>query len=217
MTASHPVLRAGMGLAWSTAALYAVYIAVLFAGGVAVGVPVEPYLAAAEVISIAGAVLQVALFAAIHASAPPDRRVFSLAALGWVLATAAATATIHVVQLTVGRRIDLAAMPELRFVFGWDWPSLLYGVELTAWHLLFGLALLCAAPVFRGGGRPAIVRAGFSLSGLLCLAGLAGPAIGDLGWRMIGVFGYAVVFPLTCLVLGLVFRDAARAKAVEPV
>ncbi len=210
MTASRSVATFGMWTAWATAVLYAVYLATLFAGGVASGVPREPYLTGAEILTVVGAVLQVALFAAIHESARSPQRLLSLIALGWMFAMATLTAAVHVAQLAVGRRIDLTAMPQLRFVFGWEWPSLLYGVELTAWHLLFGLALVFAAPVFRERGLTAAVRVGFYVAGALCLLGVVGLA-GDLSWRFIGVFGYGVVFPITCVALGFVFRNAARA------
>ena len=186
MSGPRHALLLGVWSAWTLAALYVVYIATLFAGGVAVGVPVEPYLAAAEVLTAVSGVLQVALIAAIHQCAPPEARAASLMALVWMAVMAGLTMTVHFVQLTVGRQVGPAAMADFRYVFGWEWPSLLYAVELAAWHLFFGLSLLFAAVVFRGGGAAA-VRFGLILAGVLCLIGLAGPAIGDLNWRMIGV------------------------------
>ena len=53
------------------------------------------------------------------------------------------------------------------------------------------------------------MRTGLRVSGALCLAGLLGPALGDFIWRLPGVLGYGVVFPLLCLVIGYVFRRAA--------
>ncbi len=197
-----------MWSAWALAALYAVYIATLFAGGVAVGVPVEPYLAAAEILTAISGLLQVALIAAIHQSAPAEARISSLMALVWMAVMAGLTMTVHVVQLTAGRQIDPAAMPDFRYVFGWEWPSLLYAMELAAWHLFFGLSLLFAAPAFRGGGLEAAVRVGLIVAGALCLVGLVGPAVGDLNWRMIGVVGYGLLFPVVCVLLGLSFQRA---------
>ncbi len=210
LAAPRLTLRLGMWTAGATTLLYAVYIGTLFAGGVASGVPREPYLAGAEILTTVGAVLQVTLFTALHESTRPSRRIFSLTALGWMFAMATLTMASHVGQLTVGRRVDLSAMPELRSVFGWEWPSLLYAFELTAWHLLFGLSLLFAAPIFEGRGRAAAVRLGLYAAGALCLLGLIGPAVGNLAWRFIGVFGYGVVFPITCVGIALIFRDAVR-------
>jgi len=190
------------------AALYVVYIGDLFAGGVAVGVPREPYLAIAEILSGVGALVQVGFVALIYECAPPREKTLSLIALGWMALMAGLMVTVHFVQLTVARRLNLAAAPELARLFGWEWPSLLYAVELVAWHLFFGLSLLFAASAFRGRGAQ-VARIGLRVSGSLCIAGLVGPALGNLNWRMIGVFGYGVAFPAVCVAIGFVFERAA--------
>jgi hypothetical protein len=212
--------------AWSAAGLYVLYGAVLFAGGVARGVPREPYLAMAEILTMLGAVLQLTLIATIHECAPRRAKVHTLMAVAWMAVMAGATITVHFVNLTVGRRIDMTDGPGFARLFGWEWPSLLYGVELAAWHIFFGLSLLFAAPAFRGRGKDAVVRGGLRATGALCLLGLVGPAVGNLQWRMIGVFGYGVVFPAVCVVIGLVFEHSpwrppgssrpGRARAARP-
>ena len=209
MTGPRATLLLGARLAWGLAALYVVYVATLFAGGVAAGVPVEPYLAAAEILTAVSGVLQVALIAAIYQSAPVEARLSALLALVWMAVMAALTITVHLVQLTVGRQVDVAAMPDYRFIFGWTWPSLLYAVELVAWHLFFGLSLLFAAPAFKGSGAAAAARAGLVVAGVLCLLGLTGLAAGNLAWRMIGVAGYGLVFPISCVAIAMVFGRAA--------
>jgi hypothetical protein len=209
-------LRLGMWVAWTIFALYIAYEASLFAGGVVRGVPVDPFLAIAEVLDIVGALLQVFLIAIIHECAPRRAKSLTLIALGWMLVMAGLTVTVHFVLLTVGRQIDVATFPGYARVYGWEWPSLLYAVELAAWHLFFGLSLLFATSAFRGRGRQALVRAGLLVSGVLCIAGLVGPAVGNLNWRMIGVFGYGVVFPLVCIAIALVFKQATASDEVSP-
>jgi hypothetical protein len=215
MTGTRGLLRFGMWCAWSLAALYLGYLTALFAGGVAVGVPTEPYLAIAEILTLVGAIIQVSLIATIHECAPPRAKPLTLMALGWMMVMAALTAAVHFVQLTVARRIDVAATPGLARVFGWEWPSLLYAVELLAWHLLFGLSLVFAASAFRGRGAEAAVRIGLRTTGFLCIVGLVGPAVGNLNWRMIGAFGYGFVFPVVCVVIGLVFKHAASSSVAD--
>lgn len=95
-------------------------------------------------------------------------------------------------------------------MFGFEWPSLLMAIEFLAWHLFFGLALPFAAFGFRGGGKVAVVRIGLVASGVLRLAGLLGPAVGDLIWRLPGAVAYGVVFPLVCLMIGIVFKKRRR-------
>jgi hypothetical protein len=43
------------------------------------------------------------------------------------------------------------------------------------------------------------------LSGTLCVAGLLGPALGDLRFQVLGILGYAGVFPVICLLLAVLF------------
>jgi hypothetical protein len=205
-------LKLGRWSASALAGLYVVYAATLFAGGVASGVPKDPYLALAELLTMAGALLQVVMVATIHACAPAHARGATLAALHSMWIMAGLTTSVHFVELTVARRFDVREMPGFARLFGWEWPSLLYAVELLAWHLFFGLSVLLAGLAFRGGGRERAVRAGLMTTGVLCLVGLVGPAVGNLSWRMIGVFGYGIVFPAVCVGISLVFRDAKRSE-----
>ena len=99
-----------------------------------------------------------------------------------MLAAAALTVTVHVVELTVARRVGPGMIPGFRYLFGFQWPSLLYGIDIVAWDIFFGLSLLFAVPVFRA-SRNLAAGNGLLLSGVLCLAGIIGPAVGNLAWR----------------------------------
>ena len=199
---------------WSARVIVAIgvaYVVTLTAGFVSLGNlqdPLkDPYLAIAELLTIFSALAMVMLMVAIHACAPLRARTFSMTALGWMLATAALTMTVHFVQLTVARRVDPSSVPGFDRLFGWHWPSMMWGFEIVAWDLFLGLSLLCAAPVFTG-RRYATVRRGLLVSGSLCLAGLLGPALNTMAWRELGIFGYSVVLPLTCLALSRAFATA---------
>ena len=66
-----------------------------------------------------------------------------------------------------------------------------------AWDIFFAFALLFAVPAI----EDTAARAGLIASGVLALVGLVGPATNRMRWRHIGIFGYAVVFPVTCIPL----------------
>jgi hypothetical protein len=202
------ILRIGMMSAWATVAICIIYIADLFAGGVVKGLPREPFFALAEIITIVSALILVILMAAIYQCTSAPFKIFSLLALGWIFIMAGLTVTVHVVELTVGRQLDPSTRITLARIFDFEWPSLLYGVEFVAWHIGFGLSVLFAALVFQGNGREKAVRIGLIATGLLCLIGLIGPAIGDMNLRLIGAFGYGVVFPIVCVMIALVFKNA---------
>jgi hypothetical protein len=80
-------------------------------------------------------------------------------------------------------------------------------IDIVAWDIFFGLALLFAAPAFARGSK---ARAGLIASGSLCLIGLVGPFANVLGLRAIGIFGYTIVFALTCLPLSRAFVSTRR-------
>jgi hypothetical protein len=204
----------GRWSAWCVVAMSIAYAAIMVAGFWALGnltdpLP-DPYLAVAELLILLMAPVMVVLMAAVHACAPVRLRMFGMIAFGWMLVAACLTMTVHVVELVVARRIDPGAIPGFTRLFDFAWPSMLYAVDVVAWDLLLGLSLLFAASVFTG-RRYRVVRWGLLASGALCLVGLVGPATGVLAWRGIGIFGYAVVFPVTCVALGRAFSSAVDA------
>jgi len=53
------------------------------------------------------------------------------------------------------------------------------------------------------------------LGGALCLTGLLGPAVGDLRLQMAGIAGYAGAFPVTCLLLAILFRQTGASTNTD--
>jgi hypothetical protein len=171
----------------------------------------DPYLAVAELLILVMAPFMVTLMVAVHACAPARLRAFGLTAVGWMLMLAGVTMTVHFVELTFVRRINPAEVPGFDRLLDFQWPSLLYAADVAAWDLFLGLSLLFAAPVFTG-VRCRWARRGLLISGALCLLGLVGPALNALAWRGIGIFGYAVIFPMTCLALSRAFTSPSTAS-----
>lgn len=116
-------------------------------------------------------------------------------------------------QLTVVRRIDPNAIHGFQYLFNWHWPSMLYGVDIVAWNIFFGLALLFATPVFHAAGHVA-VRNGMLIAGAISVVGILGPAVNHIALRQIGIVGYAIVWPIVCLPLSKAFRQGPAADAV---
>jgi hypothetical protein len=206
----------GRWSAWFVVVISAAYAAVMAAGFGSLGnltdPLADPYLAVAELLILLMAPVMVVLMAAVHACAPVRLRMFGMIAFGWMLVAACLTMTVHVVELVVARRIDPGAIPGFARLFDFAWPSMLYAVDVVAWDLLLGLSLLFAAFVFTE-RRYQGVRWGLLASAALCLLGLVGPATGVLAWRGIGIFGYVVVFPATCVALARAFSPVVDPSA----
>lgn len=208
--------RLGMGSCWVVFLLSMVYLAVGIAWLVFGGdparrdplAPVDPFLAALEFIIVLLAPPMITLMAGVCAYAQPGARACGVAALAFMALAAGMTCAIHFVQLTVVRRIDLTTTPGLSVIFFTQWPSVFFALDLLAWDLFLGLSLLFAAPVFKGDGLQAAVRMALILAGTLCVGGILGPALGDLRFQLVGITGYAGVFPIACLLLAILFGRA---------
>lgn len=197
-------LRLGRLSATAIAAIGALYLVALAFGIGEHGFnePIaDPILAIMEGLTIASACAIVALVVAVHAHAPPYRAVHTMASLAFAVMFAGTTSVVHVVQLTALRQLGQDVIA---------WPSALYAAELAAWDLFLGLALLFAAPVFAGTGLEARIRRGLALCGVLCLAGLVGPAVGNMRLQLVGVAGYALVLPVVSVFLMAFFRHEER-------
>ncbi len=198
---------------WSARVLFAIgvaYAVTMVAGFAAMGdlsrPLADPYLAVMEVLILVMAPILVLLAVAIHACAPEGTKTYSMTALGWMLLLAGFTMTVHLVQLTVVRRIGPGAIEGFQYLFNWHWPSVLYGVDIVAWDIFFALALLFAAPVFHAAGHLA-VRNGLLIAGAMSLMGIIGPAVNHIALRQIGIIGYAIVWPIVCVPLSKAFQQ----------
>jgi hypothetical protein len=211
----------GIWSALGTFIIYLLYIPVLIAGFASAGNvddPLkDPYLAILEVLIILMAPLLVLMMLAVHAYAAHSARMFSLAALIHMIFVVVTTTSLHFVLLTVDRQIDDSDVPGRQFLFSWEWPSVAYSLDILAWDWFLGLAMLLAAPVFLGAGKLlASVRALLVGGGALSIAGVIGPAVGEIDYRWIGQVGYEAVFPVVCLLIALVFRKTAALTAESP-
>jgi len=198
---------------WSARALCAIgvaYAVTMVAGFAAMGglsKPLEdPYLAIMEVLILVMAPILVLLAVVIHACAPDGTKTYSMTALGWMLLLAGFTMTVHLCSSPSFARIDPGAIHGFQDLFNWHWPSVLYGIDITAWDIFFALALLFAAPVFHAAGQVA-VRNGLLLAGAMSLVGIIGPAVNHIALRQVGIIGYAIVWPIVCVPLSKAFRQ----------
>lgn len=189
---------------WSAVAVFLIGVAYLVTLAIGFRVHglaepiVDPILAVMEILTLMSAPPMVVMMAAVHGYASVDRKIHGEIALAFTILFAGTTSAVHFVELTAARQAGSG---------GIVWPSTAYAIELLAWDLFLGLALLFAAAVFDGGGRERGVRRGLLISGILCVAGVVGPAVGNMRLQLVGVLGYAGVLPVVCLMLARLFRS----------
>ena len=172
----------------------------------------DPLFAILELLIMFIAPSMVVVMVAVHAWAPMETKPYSLVALVFISLCVGITLSIHFVILTVGHQITATHSPYLSSLLSFNWPSVAYALDIVAWDLLFGLAMLFAAVVFKGGGLNAAIRTLLIISGGLALAGISGAMVGDMQLRMIGVIGYSGFFPCAALLLAILF---GRTKPTE--
>lgn len=201
--------RLGMSSAVGVVLLGAAYAVTLAAGLSSLRSPQQPvgdpFFSILEILILLSAPLMVVVMVSVHAWTAPEAKTYSLAALVFMSLLAGVTCSVHFVILTVSRQIGSAGLPWFPLLLSFKWPSVSYALDILAWDLFFGLSMLFAAPVFRGDRLRASIRLLMIVSGVLALAGLSGVVVGDMQLRMIGVVGYAGLFPIVALLLTMLF------------
>jgi len=206
--------RMGSVAAVAVSFLLIAYLVTLILGFLSLASPLDPisdpYFSILELLIVVIAPLMVIVMIAVHAYASPDARMYSLTALAWMILLAGITCSVHFVILTVSRQIAAAGFQWYSLFFSFEWPSVVYTLDILAWDVFFALSMLFAAPVFSTGRLEKTVRILMLVSGVLSLAGLIGVPLADMSIRNIGIIGYAVVSILVFLLLGIVFGRVHR-------
>ena len=209
--------RVGRAACQATFLLSLAYVPTMLAGFLASGgfdKPIaDPYLAIMELLIMVLAISLVLVFACVHAYATTDRKSLSLSAFAFVTLTAGITVCVHLILLTVGRQADASTLPGYDRLLSWNWPSVVYALDIASWDFCLGSALLLAALVFTGPGLARFVRRGLLLSGGLCLFGLVGDAMGNMGVRDVGIVGYGVALPVVVLLMARLFAATPVMKS----
>ena len=210
----------GLVSAAGTVLISALYAAVLIAGLESLPSPQQPignpWFSLMEILILLLMPFLVALMGAVHAWAPAESRVLTLLALAFMTLLAGLTSSVHFVILALSRQTPFAG-PAWRPLLSFQWPSVPYALDILAWDVFFALAVLFAAPVFRGSRLTRSIRGMLIASGVLALAGLSGVIFGDMRLRAIGIAGYAGVFPLAVLLMAFLFyRSVPPEKGESP-
>lgn len=109
----------------------------------------------------------VVLIVSVHQLAPPERKVWSHAAVGFAAMYATLISMVYFVQLTlVAPRLAQGRMEGIELLRFVPFDSFLYAVDLLGYSFM-SVSTLFAAQVFRGGGLERVVRWFLTANGLL--------------------------------------------------
>lgn len=209
--------RLGLASGAAVALLCLAYVVVLSVGLATLPSPDRPiqppWLPVMELLILGIAPAMVTLTVALHAAAPNERKPLGLASVAFSAMCAALTCTVHFAILTLGDHAAFAHPPWTDLVFAFEWPSVVYALDILAWDVFFPLAALGAALTLRGDGRLKVARNLLLASAALSFLGLAGVPLADMRVRNVGILGYAVVYPIAAAVLAIHFHRAGSEKA----
>jgi hypothetical protein len=165
--------------------------------------PIQPpWLPMMELLILAISPAMVAWAVAVHMLVPAPERAWALAGVVFMAMSATVTCAVHWSILNLGSEPAFAGEPWARWVFAFQWPSVVYALDILAWDVFFPLAAACAAMAL----RPVAPRAVLGLlwaGAALAFAGLAGVPLADMQARNLGIVGYVGLFPAATAWLAL--------------
>jgi hypothetical protein len=209
--------RFGIFSAAATVILVVAYAVTLAVGLLTLESPEEPIgdplFTILEILIIITMPGMVALMVAVHAWAPTNAKTLSLTSVVFMGLLAGVTCSLHFVILTLSHQPEFRAQTWLPLVLSFEWPSIVYALDILGWDVFFPLSMLFAAPVFSGSRLATWIRVLMIVSGVLSLAGLSGVVAGDMQLRNIGIAGYVGVFLVVATLLAVLFYRTTPQEA----
>lgn len=112
---------------------------------------------------------------------------------------AGVTSCVHATVLAVSRDFyqeseNVNAQVIHEYLFSFQWPSVVYALDILAWDWFFGLSMLfgAVAIAWKGGTKmERALRVLMCISGILSVVGLIAVPLDNMNVRIIGIVGYA--------------------------
>lgn len=161
----------------------------------------NPYVSIMEVIILLMTPFMDLLAASMYLNNVRTHKLTNFMSVVFMIIATSITSGVHIVVLSINNHAWTGELSWLRPFLAWEWPSVVYALDILAWDFFFALAILCLVPNYYR--RNHAISVLLSLSGILSLVGLIGPVISDMQFRLIGVFGYAGLFPAACILIGI--------------
>jgi hypothetical protein len=207
----------GILSAAATVILLVAYAVTLVVGLLSLKSPQEPIgdpmFTILEILIIVMMPAMVALMVAVHAWAPTHAKTLTLTSVVFMGLLAGMTSIVHFCILTLSRQPEFSGQSWVPLVLSFNWPSVVYALDILAWDIFFPLSMLFAAPVFGGSRLAGWIRVLMIASGVLSLAGLSGVVSGDMQLRNIGIVGYVGVFLVVATLLAVLFYRTTSKEA----
>jgi hypothetical protein len=193
----------GIVAVWITFVVSEVYAVVSGLAYASQGAAVEsgPFLSIMALLVVVMGPFLVLSMVAVHVYASPRHKAYSLAALAFMIACVAITSCINFSLLLVSSQPDLFSGSWRSLFLPCKWPAPAFILDNFVWDWFFGISMLLAAPIFGGDTLKVALRLVMTLSGAICLAGLAWLAIAPAQAIIVGILGWGAAGPIVFLLL----------------
>ncbi len=176
--------------------------------------PIEPYQTIISAVSIFSAPVMVFFWVLLHHSARPDRKIFSLSSLAFIIIFATLTSINRYVSLTVVRQSTLMGRTEgLEWFLPYGWPSIMAAIEVLAWGFFLGLGCLLLTPLFQHGARERVIFWVLIATGVLGILSTFGQVIDSAALNLLGILAWGPGLTAAFVLIALWFRTGRSADS----
>jgi len=209
--------KIGVVASYTTSLFLSVYVIVTFAGLASLESsddPIgDPYFSIMELLILCTMPPMLVSFDALHEKVTGGNQIAAVAdlccrqAYTLLAISTGITSVVHAAAMTAHRSDQIQnSMGDALFdsFFAFEWPSIVYVLDILAWDWFFGLAMVLAAISIPWGCKlEKALRVAMLLDGTLSLLGLIAIPLDNMNVRMIGIVGYAVVSIVVFALLGI--------------
>ena len=160
----------------------------------------NPYVSVMEIIIIMMTPFMLLLSSGLYFIEGNKHKFTNFMSVVFMIIASCITSSVHITVLSINNHLGSRELPWFQQFFSWEWPSVVYALDILAWDFFFALSILCLVPIYYKKNNSITIS--LLLAGILSLVGLIGPVISDMQFRLIGVFGYAGLFPIACFLMG---------------
>ena len=194
---------------WTTFAVNEVYAIV---SGIAYAsqrsaVESGPYLTAMALLVVLMGPFLILSMSVIHKFARQEHKIYSLTALGFMIACIAITSCNNFMLLIVSKQPNLFSESFQSLFLPCKWPTPVFVLDNFVWDWFFGVSMLLISPIFGGNRLKTFLRIVLIISGILCILGLPWIAISPDQAVIIGILGWGAAGPIAFLLLAKVFEQ----------
>lgn len=203
-------IKIGQTTSFSVFLLGVIYLIITVLGFLSLKSPQEqipdPFFTIMEIMSILISLsMAISLTALFFVQTSKTKKMIGLVSLLLMYLVTCITSCVHFVVLSF-RSSSSISMSQYETFLSFQWPSVVYALDILAWDWFYALSILFAAFLFGQDRMGKVIRILLIISAVLSLVGLLGVPLENMNIRNIGIIGYAVIGPFTFLLIGRTFN-----------